>query len=235
MKTILIQGAMESEIEPYLNHFKNLKKQVINGYLFYVSEIKDAKIVIAQTGVSLMNATTSTVIAMYNFNPDIVINQGVCGAHLESLKIGDVIVGKTAVYINKFKSEVKGVGEGSDALSWTPMQNGSCRLDATKELIDKAKTLSGAKDFYFDVIGTGDLFSREADRINYIRKLHGQISEDMETVAAYKVCSEFHKQFIGFRVVSNNEFKQELGTSKENRKYCMDILSRVVIEFIEKL
>ena len=30
MKTILIQGAMESEVEPYLNHFKNLKKQFGN-------------------------------------------------------------------------------------------------------------------------------------------------------------------------------------------------------------
>ena len=235
MKTILIQGAMESEVEPYLNHYVGMQKQVINGYVFFVGEYKTHKIVIAQTGVSIMNATASTVIAMYNFKPDVVINQGVCGAHLESLKIGDIIVGTTAVYINKFKSEIKAAGEGSDALSWTPMQNGSCRIDASKELIDKAKTLSGAKNFFFDVLGTGDLFSREADRINYIRKLHGQISEDMESVAVYKVCKEFEKQFIGFRVVSNNEFKQELGTSKENRKYCMDILSRVVIEFIEKL
>lgn len=235
MKTILIQGAMESEIEPYVQVLKNYEIKDASGYRFYVGEIENFKVIVALTGVGIMNATASTVIALLNFEVDVVINQGVCGAHLESLKIGDVIVGKTAAYINKFQTEVKGLGEGSDALSWIPMKNGCYRFDATQSLVDKAEILKEKHNLIFGVLGTGDMFSREADRINQLHKLFGEITEDMESVAVYKVCSEFEKQFIGFRIVSNNEFKQELGTSKSNRKDCMDKLGKIVLDYLKLL
>lgn len=235
MKTILIQGAIPGEIESYLNFYKNLKQQKVDGFDFWVGKYKDVQIVISLTDIGVMNATESTVIAAYEFKPDVVINQGTCGGHLNSLKVGDLIVAEDAVYMNKFRSPAKKEGEGSNALEWVPVLKGCFRVKATDWLVELAKSVTKGENVYFGTIGTGDMFSQEIDRIKHLRELFGEICEDMETLASYKVCENFNIPHIAIRVISNNETVKGLGTRRDNMNVIIPKITNFITTYIDEI
>ena len=235
MKTILIQAAMEKELVLFLDYFKDFEKQVIAGYDFYIGEFQGLKLVISQTQNGVMNATESTTIAMLTFSPDYVINEGTCGAHLQSLEVGDLIIGEDAVYINKFKSPAKKKGEGSNSLEWIPAERGSFRIKANEQLLEVAKKVCPASNVFFGTIGTGDLFSKEVDRIEFLRNTFGELCEEMETVAVYKVCESFGVPCLGIRIVSNNELVEGVGTLQENIEKIMPRVFDVVMKIVQEL
>lgn len=76
-------------------------------YEFYEGIINNIKVVVSKTLVGTINATIATIIVITNFNPDIVINQGTAGAHLENLHLGDIVVGEKCCNINSYKTPVK--------------------------------------------------------------------------------------------------------------------------------
>ena len=80
---------MDIEIEYYLNQLKNRKDRVIAGYEFYEGNIKGVEVVISKTLVGTINSTIATTIGNTNYNPDIVINQGIARAHREDIHIGE--------------------------------------------------------------------------------------------------------------------------------------------------
>ena len=237
MKTILIQGANEREVLAYVNHFKNFDVKTIDNYVFYDGEYEDYEVIISVTGSGVINAAASTMVGIYNFKPDIVINQGTAGAHLPELKIGDILVGEYAVYINKLETSIKSAGEGSNSLEWTPMAKGSNKVPASEELLALVHKLKCAKKLKFGIFGTSDIFTREVDRILYSNSLYGEISEDMESVAVYKTCENAGVPYIGFRIISNNEITDPGRTKEERQAKSSEILpslAEVVFELIEK-
>lgn len=230
MKTILIQGAMETEISVFLENLKPSSLERIGGYEFYFANYKNSRIIISQTQIGVINAAAATTIALLKFKPDIVINQGSAGAALEELNIGDILVGESAVYINDFKTYPKESGNGSNSLEWTPNEKRSYLVGATDWLLDIAKGFEDSGDCKFARLGTGDIYSRECDRINYMQDLFGHSSEDMETVVSYKICEDFGVDHIGFRIISNNELTF---TSKDKSTYSE--IQRFTLKFIDKL
>lgn len=204
MKTILIQGAMESEISYLIEYFKPTISEVFAGFEFLIADFKKTKIVISETKIGIINASIATTLGILKFKPDIVINQGCAGSAREELSVGDILIGSSSVYINDFRTNLKSKGEGSNSLEWIPNPKRSYKILATDWLLESAKEMT-AERVYFGCLGSGDLFSREWDRIAHLREYFGHDSEDMETLASYKVCEEFNISHIGFRIISNNE------------------------------
>ena len=58
-------------------------------------------------------------------------------------------------------------------------------------------------------LGSGDLFSREVDRIRWMQERKGELCEEMESVGVYECCRRFGVPCIGVRVISNNELTGE--------------------------
>ena len=208
METILVQGAMTSEIELIIRLLAESNKIDIaeqNGYSFYETYLNGTRIIVSKTEMGVMNACISTMIAIEKYKPNIVINQGTAGAHLRELNVGDIIIGEEAVYINNTRSPAKKTGEGSNALEWRPGNSLSILVKATSELVEKALSIPYEGKVLCGRLGTGDVFSKEADRIDLLHSQLGEISEDMESVAVYNVCEKLNIPFIGIRVISNNE------------------------------
>lgn len=111
-KVVLIQGAMDIEIECLLSKLKNRKDITIAGYEFYEGSINNIEVVISKTLVGTINSTMATTIGVINFHPNIVINQGIAGAHRTDLHIGDIIVGEKCCNINSYKMPSKDRGKG---------------------------------------------------------------------------------------------------------------------------
>ena len=228
--TIVIQGALDEELDVLAQRFKPAEVKTVAGFDFFIAPYKDNKIVLSKTGVGLINATASTTIAVNEFHPMLIINQGCAGGHVEDVKIGDLIIAEKTVYINNFYTHKKGLGEGSDSLTWYPCKR-SYAVDSTKKYVTAAEQIAYSGRKIVGTIGSGDIFSKEADRIHYIHSLFGELSEDMESVAALKVCELFGIDRLALRVISNNELTGDDFTydvCKPLQRFVIDLIDKII-------
>lgn len=194
----LIQGAMFVEIEKFLEK-RDFKEVCINDFKFYVSD----DLVISLTGIGMTNATIATVIAINEFHPTCIINQGTAGGHTEYLHVGDFVVADKSVNIN--------INFGSDDDS-IPLDNQFKYFDADASLVKKMAEGAAKPDntgLFTGTIGSGDVFNKDAETINKINAMYGELAEDMETAAVFEVCKHFNVPCAGIRVISNNELTKE--------------------------
>lgn len=228
--TILIQGAMKEEIDYLIDFYKTAKNVTIAGYEFYLAQYKGHKVVISLTNIGIINSTTATAIAIMNFSPDLVINEGCAGSHILDGQVGDIVIGESSVYINNFVTKTKSKDEGSNSLDWTQNLKRSYSVSSTPKYVNLAKTIKTSYNLIVGKLGSGDLFSRECDRILYLHNLFGELCEDMESIASLKVCESFSIDRIAFRIISNNE----LISAKFDRSVCKH-LQIFVVDFIEEV
>jgi len=73
-RPILIEGAMNIEIEKFVRALKNPVVYNFSNYLFVAGTYKNYPVVVLRTEQGLANAAASTVIGIKEFNPIAVIN-----------------------------------------------------------------------------------------------------------------------------------------------------------------
>ncbi len=233
-KVILIQGAMDIEIEYFLSKLQNRKDRIIAGYEFYEGSINGVEVVISKTLVGTINSTMATTIGVINFRPNIVINQGIAGAHRIDLHIGDIVIGEKCCNINAYKMPSKNMGNGSNPFEWEPnkrardIQNSNLQL---VNIIEKSLKSNSLNKIYTGILGSGDVFNKEIDRINWINSTFGNCSEDMESIGTYSVCNKFNIPCIGIRIISNNEIlleKLDKTKATELQKILISVLNDLI-------
>lgn len=233
MKKILIQGAMQSEICYYLDQDLMAGVQAVekNGYLFYTAREGETEIIIGLTEMGMMNAAAATMTAVYEFHPDVIINQGTAGAHVRELNKGDIIIGSRAVNVHSIKMEKRELGEGMAPQDWLGMHTEY--IEADGEMVRMFEKGLGVRTQTGTVVtgtlGSGDLYSREKDRILWIHDKFGNLSEDMESFAVYFVCRSCGVPCVALRVISNNELLDEdfdPGTAMELQRVIWDTIRK---------
>ncbi len=237
-RPILIQGAMQIEIEYLINMIKNLEKIEIQGYEFYKGEIEDFPVVISKTNVGLIENAIATYIGITNFNVKGVINQGTAGACSADIHNYDIIVGEKCININSYITKKKEEGQGSIALDWELLtfkdgKDELVQLEANENLLNiammcskeykKGKVKSG-------IIGSGDVWDNEIDRIKWFNERYDVLCEDMETISTYTVCKKLDVPVIGIRIISDNEITKE----KYDKNIAIE-LQKYVLEIVNKL
>lgn len=230
--TILIQGALEEELEQFLSVLLNREEKIIAGYEFYLGKISNQNVILSKTLVGTLNSTIATTLGILNFHPDIVINQGIAGSHSLELHVGDIIIGESCVNINAYKMPLTKKGEGANPFEWELNKRAKDVQFADKNLIKKIEKnfSSQEKKVYRGILGSGDVFNREYDRINWIQNTFHNLSEDMESIGCYTVCNRFSIPCIGIRIISNNELLQE----ELNKSVALE-LQKAIILVIDKL
>ena len=229
-KVILIQGAMDIEVQYIINLLKDKRLTQIAEYEFYEGTINNIKIVVSKTLVGTINATIATSIGIEKFNPDIVINQGIAGAHKENLHVGDIVIGEKCCNINSYKMPIKSKGKGSNPFEWELNKRAKDIQHANLKLVDiieKSLISNNKNKIYRGILGSGDVFNREYDRIVWIHDIFDNLCEDMESIGTYSVCNRFKVPCIGVRIISNNELLlEELNKEKaiELQKLLVNIL-----------
>ena len=210
-KPILIQGAMEDEIA-FIKEKMNKSEEInLYGYTFYKGQIDDYSIVLSKTQVGLMNVTAASVIAIIEFSPCIIINQGVAGGITKSVHKGDFIIGENCININSFQTPYKEEGEGSNSLDWElkTFKEGIDELVVLKadhELVNLATQEAQKQNVSYIVgsMGSGDVWNAEKDRLIWLSENYKILCEDMETIGAYQVGIKFNIPTIGIRILSDN-------------------------------
>lgn len=236
-KVILIQGALDIETEYLVSKLKNIKTYNIAGYDFYEGKINDTKVIISKTLVGIINSTMATTIGIINFHPNIVINQGIAGAHRTDLHIGDIVIGEKCCNINAYKMPIKARGEGSNPFEWVPNKRAKEVQIADIKLvniIEEKLKVNGSKQIYKGTLGSGDVHNREIDRIVWLNTIFENYSEDMESIGTYSACTKFNIPCVGIRIISNNDMLSEkLDKTKatELQIILIDILNDLISKY----
>ena len=173
-KVILIQGAMDIEVEYLISKLNNIEKRIISEYEFWIGNTENNKIIVSKTRIGTLNATISTTIGIINFHPDFIINQGIAGAHRVDLHTGDIVIGEKCCNINAYSIPSKEKGQGSNPFQWEVSKSKAQMLFADTNLVnvvEKALKENTKNKCIKGILGSGDVFNREFDRIMWINNI----------------------------------------------------------------
>ncbi len=212
---VIVQGAVDTEIRSLIRKMPGGNENILNGYYFYETTHPEtgSDIIISRTGMGIMNACIATQLGIAHYSPRFIINQGTAGGHTRKMRVGDIVIGDTAVYINDALRELEG-------------ENDISPFCASRQLLDEARgtVLHGR-------LGSGDIYSRGPGTIDELHAKYGELCEDMESAAVYKTCDIFKVPVIGIRIISNNELTGEPedfdGAHALLQDYIYDYLTRL--------
>lgn len=243
---ILIIGAMEVEVDLLLTQIQNIKEEVIAGYHFYKGDIESYPVVIEKSDVGVINSSVATTIAIANYKPICIISQGTAGGIGKNIHTKDIIIGNEVLNIMSARTPSKEINEGSDSTKWEYITFVSGGED--KKITQKAdeKLVSFFKNFgetYTDgkihvgVIGSGDIWNREKDRMIFLNQIHSVLCEEMEGISIYTVANKYKIPVVGIRIISDNEilgepYNRNLGQICQ--KFVYEAIKRMIEEIKEK-
>ncbi len=205
MKPILISGAMDIEISYLIKKLNaKLDKKVAN-FEFYKAE--ELPIIILKTHMGMINSTLATSIAVSTYSPSMVINCGTLGGYAD-LKQNDIIIVEKSLNINAFD---KPKGEKVDFSNWIHKDRNMSDKDRNYAFSDTDLVKIFSESPYYlgktciGTVGSGDVWNRENEFIEFLHKNLGVLGEDMETFAVGLTCNMLETPFIAIRIVANNE------------------------------
>lgn len=240
-KPIIVQGAMKIELESIKNNLIDAEEVNIDGYDFLKGKINGYPVILSETQIGSINSTISTLLAIKQFIPLCIINQGVAGGQTINVKKNDLVIGSGCINTNSYETTRKSVGEGTNPLEWNIInftsddsnENEINILKSDVELLNLAKNISEKYNYgkvHIGLLGSGDSWDKEADKIISLNKKTGIISADMESIGTYSVASKYKVPVIGIRIISDNAILEE-----DYERTVAHGAQKFVIELIDKI
>jgi adenosylhomocysteine nucleosidase len=248
---LLVQGAMTVEVEKLAGRLEGAVVDRVGPWIFWRGTLDGYPVIVSKTLKGIANASAATVLAVERYHPAAIINQGTAGGHDPALKLYDIVVGTSAVYIGAFRSPYRAAGSGSNPLEWVPLNLGAsdgsagtdpaarkiARFQSDARLLDaarRAKARYTRARIVEGVIGTSDMWNDEIDLIARFHNEYGTEVEEMETASAAQIAALFGVPFLGIRVVSDNTTN---GTAYDPKtsEACEDYVHEVAKAYIALL
>ena len=194
---IAIMGAMQEEIAPLLEYFKDYTTMEFANNKYYMTSYKGLKLIIAYSKIGKVNASLTATTLIEKFGAQQLFFSGVAGAVNPALKIGDLIVATKLVQhdvdISAFGHPYGFIPEGN---VYTPTSQ------ALRELvINVAK--KQRKEVLEGVIATGDQFICDNAKKNWIQETFDADAIEMEGASVAVVCEALNVPFCILRAISD--------------------------------
>lgn len=238
-KTILIQGAMEEETALLINALKEPLEITLGVWEFTKGKFQDCSVVISRTRIGMVNAAASTALAIDFFKPDMIINQGTAGGHDPELHTKDIVIAKGIVNITSFEAPFTEKGHGVNPDLWEhrglEVHNHEDNSWSYEKVFNTDQDLVAlaSEVEYKDgklvqgIIGSGDFWNKEIDRIYWLNEKLGTSAEEMEAAAVAQIANSYNIPFLCIRILSNNEVhKEEFDVS--TGQLCQEFTLKVV-------
>jgi adenosylhomocysteine nucleosidase len=201
-----IIGAMEDEVSFLRGALKESKTKKTAEFEFYTGELEGKAVAILRSGIGKVNAAAGCTLLINLFKPDFVINTGSAGGIAPGLKFGDAIISERLVYhdvdltaFNYAPGQLPGQPPEFEADKKLVM----LAEQAVKELKEE-KILPGDFSCRRGLVGSGDVFIHEPERIAFIRKLFPDVlAVEMEGTAIAHCCRLFSVPFLIIRALSD--------------------------------
>lgn len=165
----------------------------VKGIDFITGDIAGHTVVALQCGIGKVNAAIGTLLMIYHFSPDIIINTGVAGAADKSVNVMDIVVGEKVAYHDVWCGPECEIGVVQGLPNY---------FEGSKEIISKLPKSAIIK---FGLIVSGDQFIESIDKVNKIKETYPDaLAVEMESGGIAHVCELMHVPFLSIRVISDS-------------------------------
>jgi adenosylhomocysteine nucleosidase len=199
MQKIGLIGAMNEEIELFMDRIQNKTTVKKAGISFHEGEFLGHQTVICKSGVGKVNAAVCTQILIDDFKVDQVLFTGVAGALHPDLNIGDIVISTdamqhdmdvTALGFDKgmIPFEEKSIFKADPVLLELAYH---CSLQSFKGTTMKGRILSG------------DQFVADRSKVKQLHEDFEGLCTEMEGAAVAQVCSMNDIPFVIIRSMSD--------------------------------
>lgn len=195
MKPLLILAPMRSEMEQYLP-FLHTQSSLGHRTLF-TGEVEGFPIAVLHTGMGLTNTAAGLLAALPLVNPCAVLSQGTAGAHVDWLKVGDIVCATHFIYGDSRK--------GEEALP-VETANGLVETIAAHPHFVK---LGEKYHLPLGPVTSGYAWRTNPAELTACHKQTGSLCEEMEDAAAAQLCHEWGLPHGSLRVISNNHLRKD--------------------------
>ncbi|MDR1986357.1 MAG: 5'-methylthioadenosine/S-adenosylhomocysteine nucleosidase [Treponema sp.] len=201
-----IIGAMEDEIMLLRSALLNQQVKTIGGFDFFRGELEGKPAVLLRSGVGKVNAAIGCALLITAYQPDFVINTGSAGGIDPMLNFGDAIISDGVVYhdvdVTAF-NYAPGQLPGLPAVFPVPEDLINRATQAVEALKQEGKLPPGFNHVR-GLIGSGDVFMHEPDRIAAVRALFPDMKAvEMEGAAVAHSCFLFQVPALIIRALSD--------------------------------
>lgn len=239
LRPIVIHSAMGVEIKFLLDKISDIKKSNYGDFVFYEGNFNGYPIVLNISGVGTVNTASDMMCVINKYNPICVINTGIVGSYSRDIHKNDLIICDKCLNVNSYRTSYLEEGLGSDYTKWDMItfKEGVDELvywDADKsllEIMDKIKDRYSYGNFCNGIIGSGDVWNNEVDRLLFLRDKYKLCCSDMESISIYMVCNKFNVPCVSLKVVSDNIILGE-DYDRNVNKNIEDILLIYISEII---
>ena len=236
---VLVQGAMDVEIQPLLDALAGAERVQIAAWTFWQGRIGSQRVVVSRTEVGPTNAAIATVLGIERFRPRLVINQGTAGGHVSGLEVGAIVLGNSCTEYGAFTSSHGDAGTGVKLERWRPRYN-RFRFDGERTATLRAvpgdeAALAVAEATPYEGgrlvrgrIGSAHQWNRELDLIAWNHTKFGTVSEDMESAFAAMAARALDTRFVAIRIISDNELLSPDVKISETAALCAKYVAEVI-------
>ena len=212
-----IASALSSELKPFLNILENKTQKEIMGYIFYSGTINNHSVVLAQSGIGKMNASSLITLMIEHYDVDLIINSGIAGGFDKNLKTLDSV---QAVRVGCYDINMM-----LDNLPY------GC-LEEENRFIESNVKCSGVIS---GLIMTADTFAgnRKALEDVFDKYYSNEVvyAVDMESYAVAYVCKKYNVEWVVIRSISDvvgqtNQLEAYYNFPLEASKRSFDIIMK---------
>lgn len=237
-ETIIVQGALQSEIDYLLKTFVPEKEVNVGDYFFYECNYKSIRVVLCKTKMGEISSAIATTLAVQRYTPVFILNQGTAGAFTESLNKGDIVVGKRVCYISQYSTESdkeNNIINPWKANEYRTLDGEVISMKASEKILTLLRNLETLKksNVYFGNIASGDVWTKDLSTIEKYNQKYGVICEAMECTGAYMAANSLGVPLISIRCISNNELKKQEYDEKCG-EYVQHLVTEIIDELVEK-
>lgn len=141
------------------------------------------------------------------------------------------------------KTPYKEEKEGSNSLTWDYITFVAGGIDekilqsADEKLVNFFQSLK--KDYeegntHIGIIGSGDIWNREKDRLLYFHKEHQVLCEDMEAISIYTIANRYQIPVVAIKMISDNELLGEPYDRSLGKK-CQEFVYKGIQQMINQI
>ncbi|MBF0288509.1 MAG: 5'-methylthioadenosine/S-adenosylhomocysteine nucleosidase [SAR324 cluster bacterium] len=208
--------AGENELEAFFGDCPKGKELIYDDWDYYEAP----SLSIVHTGMGSINAACAAHSFIKKFRPNNCLQVGLSGAHVDSLKIGDILLGKDVKEFSRHTKAPSGkiiprshfIQRGKDITPMSHFPGDVHLLQACSSLLER-----NGLSFQEAIVGSADQFNRNPQFIDQIHSIFQTWCEDMESSAIAQVAKRLDTPFLTIRVISNNELTTH-GKSEEGKQ-----------------
>ena len=229
-KVIGIIGAMDVEVDGLKKNIDNAQTIKIAGIDFIKGTINNTEVVVAKSGVGKVYAAVCTQIMILKFNPDFILNTGVCGSLTKELKACNVVVGEKVLQYDMDTSPLcdpVGLISGINKIYF------DCDDKLGNALLDilESKGINHKKG----IIATGDKFINDSALVKKLNTDFNAIAGDMESGSIGHVCYINDVPFGIVRSISDSGDENSDVDYAQTVEFAANVTVEVVLELCNRI